>query len=464
MILCKTRIELNIEIQSRLKLLSDKEVFKNDRDQISENNSYEKVNMQMKFLIDLKNVIDSTKITQLFQDKNIIPLSTSELYWVTEEYNKIIKENSIEGILEVGLVESEEFTIKEIEEANSLYINEFSGNTDSIILENVIEVKPYDEYLAVISYKELAKMYKNSIITYNFETQREASYENTKFGVLIKPTIYEKNVSDIEKLMLSNDFEANLIILNALKIKNDTTERYRYNEKTKQLQIFRADIVDGFHRQLACTRSLSKNPNLEGHFYLKFTNRTTKEAMKMVIQESQGTKISDERIVELSNNIYNEIVDRLNNDNKSELKNKFGSLEEVKNNLSMIVEMDFINSLQETFKNLEPRDKSFVSKFLIDFYNYIVGKYNNDFKDFKNSKLTSVVCESNIYAFLNYIAAELYEDDYWEDTLEEILNKLSFERSSFWNDLGVNSRIINNTKMRKKMYDYAKEILNEVDK
>lgn len=462
MILCKTRIELNIEIQSRLKLLSNKEVFKNDRDN-AEFQDNDKTNFQMKFLIDLKDIVDSVKLTQLFQDKNIIPLNTSELYWIKEEYNKIVKENHLE-LSEIELIESEEFTLKEMDEANSLYINDFFGDTDSIILENVIEVKPFDEYLAVISYKELVQMYKNNIVTYNFETQREATYENTKFGVLIKPTIYEENVSNIEKLMLSNDFEANLIILNALKIKNDTIERYRYNEKTKQLQIFRSDIVDGFHRQLACIRSISKNPNLEGYLYLKFTNRTTKEAMKMVVQESQGTKISDERIIELSNNIYNEIVDRLNNDNKSELKNKFGSLEEVKNNLSMIVEMDFINSLQETFKNLEPRDKSFVSKFLIDFYNYIVGKYNNDFKDFKNSKLTSVICESNIYAFLNYIAAELYEDDYWEDTLEEVLNKVSFERSSFWNDLGVNSRIINNTKMRKKMYDYAKEILNEVDK
>lgn len=463
MILCKTRIELNIEIQSRLKLLSNKEVFKNDRDQINENSSYEKVNMQMKFLIDLKNIIDSAKITQLFQDKNIVPLSTSELYWVSEEYNKIVKENKLKDLEEVELIDSEKFTTTEIEEANSIFIDKSQYNT-GVVLNNVIEVKPYEEYLTVITYKQLQELYNNDIITYNFETQREATYKQTKFGILIRPTIYEENVESIKKAMLEGKFKANLISFNALKIKNDTIERYRYSEKTKQLQIFRSDVIDGYHRVLGVARSLSENPNLEGHMYLRFTNYDIKDAMSIVKQESLGTKISDERIIELSNNIYNEIVDRLNNDNKSELKNKFGSLEEVKNNLSMIVEMDFINSLQETFKNLEPRDKSFVSKFLIDFYNYIVGKYNNDFKDFKNSKLTSVICESNIYAFLNYIAAELYEDDYWEDTLEEVLNKVSFERSSFWNDLGVNSRIINNTKMRKKMYDYAKEILNEVDK
>lgn len=454
--------ELSIELQAKLKTLTDVKVYKTDL--IEEENEFigdkedkPKVRIPIKFLEDLRDKIKEEKITALFFDKNIVAISKHELYWILNEYNKIVKDNDL-GLEQFTVSESDEFTLADIELANSLNV-EKDEKISSIVINDVIEVEPFEEYLAVISYKQLKEMYDNGMMTYNFETQREASYVATKYGILIKPTVYENNVDSIAEKMLEGDFKSNLISLNALKIKNDTIERYRYNERTRQLQIFRADIIDGFHRQLGCMKALSKNPNLDGKMYLRFTNYDIKQAMSLVKQESLGVKISDERITELGDSIFNDICDKLNNDTKSALKDMFGNALEVQNNLKVINKSNFINSLSETFVNTQPKDKIFVQKYLIEFYNVLVGFFSKDFDDPAKSKLSKVVCDSNMFALYNYIAAKLYDKDDWEDYLMVILDNTNWDNNNTLIDMGVKSENLDNKRIRNKLYNYGKVMI-----
>lgn len=448
------RVEANIEIQTNLKLLTEQVVYKDDE-------KSEKISLPLKFIVDLKDKVKLDVINEIFYSKEIAVLNTNDLYWIIQEYNEIIKNNKVE-LVPIKLKSGEEFSLNEIDQANSINLEIDNNKKNSVIIENVTEVEPNREYFAVITYKKLKEIYNSGVESYNFETQREATFEDTKFGVITRPTIYPENVEGIKEAMLEGKFKSNLISLNALLIKNDTTKRYVYDDKRKMLEIFRADIIDGFHRQLGCVAALTENPDLKGHMYLRFTNYDIKDAMTVVKQESLGSKISKSRMLELDNSIYTDIVDALNNNSDCELNNKFGTFGEVENNLKLISKSTFAISLEECF-NIQPRDKFFVQDYLIDFYNYIVGIFSNEFDNPIDSKLNKVVCDNNMFILYNYIASKLYNDDNWSRKLKNIINNIDFNNSNEWVELGIKSKS-DSKKIRNKIYKFGEKLIERTEK
>ncbi|EGQ3899076.1 hypothetical protein I0617_002522 [Staphylococcus pseudintermedius] len=163
-------------------------------------------------------------------------------------------------------------------------------------------VKVNNVYSTKISVKQIAEFVDSKVINYNFDIQRESKLEKRIGKIIRKPTLNQKNIREMEKLLLEDGLKESTLFFNAAPMTSVNGDELIYDPESYTLTITegtRLDVIDGFHRVLAAQNAYRENPTINFEFNVVFSNFTTAEAIKWQAQHSKATPWSKNRVAEL---------------------------------------------------------------------------------------------------------------------------------------------------------------------
>lgn len=163
-------------------------------------------------------------------------------------------------------------------------------------------VKINELYSCALTVKQIAELLNSGILNYNFEIQREAKLDTRIDEVVKKPTINKVNIKEIEQHLLNDTLKESTLYFNAAPMTSEIGDEIIYNNDTNTILLTkgtRIDILDGFHRVLACQEAYRLNPTIDFEFNVIFSNFSTSEATRWQAQHSKATPWSQNRIAEM---------------------------------------------------------------------------------------------------------------------------------------------------------------------
>ncbi len=356
-----------------------------------------------------------------------------------------------------------------------------SQKNDELILNNVVQIDDLHWICPFMTLEEIHNAHNNAFLSYNFNTQREATYKETTTGELIvTATLNVDSVRDISKSMYENKFTPNMITLN-VRLLEGKKPNIKYDEKTRQLIIEPdydyesdnttfIDILDGFHRINGALWSVAKakdeGKELKGGLVVSITAMTEEEAKNYIAREAQRNDMSKEYVTALSDDDYNKVIRQLNDygtELDNILKNKIGNtINDVKFN-NKYTTIEFMRKgLEET--KLDIKDMFEVKMFIPKvteittmLIRYATRRYyNNDVNELSEK---SNLLEPGMFIGYLAIANELKNDKNYFDKVTNIVDYLMNMTRNEYQDLGVFQ--LKNLKS-KKIYSYFKELVNNI--
>lgn len=332
------------------------------------------------------------------------------------------------------------FDIKELKRIQALeFEKENKELTFPIKFEHMIQ-QGNNRWVGIISIQDFVKLNQSGIVTYNFETQRNPVYEKFKGKTIRKANINPKSVKEIADAIVSNTYEYDDVTINILA---DGEEDFEFNvvevgdRVVGDIVINNAtlNLIDGAHREKGAETALLRNPNLEGYFILVLTNFDVDEANHYIIQKDKRNPISKEYIESKDiANLNNDVVRRLNENMKSELRGKIvtdGFLLKQGDGLALF---STLSKTIERLWNVETRkDARVLSNYLIAFFNELVGIFPNELKlKVEETKGKTLINHPNMFIYYLSIAEEIQDEEDWEDLLYDIIDKTNFDNTDEW--------------------------------
>jgi hypothetical protein len=347
------------------------------------------------------------------------------------------------------------FTDIEIEEANK-FKREIDEKKDYVDIEDIRQIDE-DQWITIMTYKQVADLYATGKVRYNKETQRNTIFKEYGDKIIESININKTSVKEIKELMLKGLFIPNTLTFNILMTGK---EDFKIDNRNKSMRIYdNLDIIDGFHRSLAGIEAVAENPDIEGVFEIRITNFNIEKCHRFIVQEDKKNKI-DKRYIQTLNveNLENKIV-KLVNENSGEMQGKITSNIILYKNQGYVLTDVLADAIKQNFEIKSMRDVNKVAEYLIEGFNEIVGIFINDFKNLETSRKNNVKTLSSIFAGYVTILAELYGNDNWKSKLETILNKIDFSNTnSIWEQLDINNSSPSKS-IFKKIIKYFREVI-----
>lgn len=309
-----------------------------------------------------------------------------------------------------------------------------------LTLEEVIQVD-YDIYLAVIDVKTLAQL-SSLLLNYNFDIQREPQKRIVGGETIKEATLIMKNVQEIKENLLKGTQEVTNIVINASLGTSDEGDELIYDSKNNTLTITkgtRLDIVDGYHRCKASELAVNENPDIDFKFGVLLLNYTDDQAAKYQGQLAKATPITKSRQKQLSEDRYADII--VNNiSSRSELSGRITNNKRPNIQKNELVSYDVLaDSIDKYFSVNRNYEVHRVSEYLIEFFDYLIGYYDEQFliNPIKYRRET-LMLENNMFAGYVLLASRMFEEDKQVHLVTKIIGKIDFSRdNSMWKELGV---------------------------
>lgn len=228
----------------------------------------------------LKRYFTDSKIKKILQ-KSVVysTMSDCDLYNIS----LFLNDNKL---MNVDLTEY--FDKDEINEAiNNILEEEEYG--DIITFKRVLADDDEQEFITMLDYKDLAKMFRASLFNYNFVTQRKAKTVKLKGVETQQADVNMKSVREIADLVKRGKFGMNAITLN-MRLTGD--EYYDYDPHNMILSIntnlTEIDEIDGYHRTEGITLAYEEKPNITGKITVIIKHLTVDAARAFIAQEAMG--------------------------------------------------------------------------------------------------------------------------------------------------------------------------------
>ncbi|RIO07129.1 hypothetical protein BUZ94_13415 [Mammaliicoccus sciuri] len=272
-------------------------VFKNIITELRNQNTDEKINKiteNMEMMYNIPRGVPLSFIVKDIDDKFFEKTDIRLITLFIVEAFKVFgrSEHTKDFITEGELKESKQFDYEAYTKQNEIQLPyEFTP---------VIPVN--DVYSTKMSVKEISEFINSGIINYNFDIQREAKLEIRTNKIIKTPTLNQKNIDEMEEHLINDTLKESTLYFNAAPLTSQDGDELLYDTSTYTLMITkgtRIDVIDGFHRVLACQRAYRINPSIDFEFNVVFSNFTTSEAIKWQAQHSKAAAWSSNRITEM---------------------------------------------------------------------------------------------------------------------------------------------------------------------
>lgn len=310
----------------------------------------------------------------------------------------------------------------EINQVKKYKIKKRKEDKNLLVFENVTQVMP-DIWTVVLSPKQIADLYRNNAVTYDFNTQRES--ENIEFNdTIIKVAkVNWASVEEIQDLLIKNNFISNTITFN---VPIEYMDSIKFDPEKRTLMIIDKvlKILDGFHRNLAIIGAL-RVADIKCNFTVKITCFNDDKANQYIVQEDKRNPISKTHLKSIdSTDRIATIISTLNQSNNSELKGMIATDYRLVDSGKALIKFNFMYNIISKLWNPESiMETNRISEHLTSFFNQLVGTFPNEFKDFivQSRKVNSINKEQMFFIYI--ILAQYYEDkEGWKanfkDTIE----------------------------------------------
>ncbi|MGM1044817.1 MAG: DNA sulfur modification protein DndB [Bacillota bacterium] len=344
------------------------------------------------------------------------------------------------------------FTDKEIKNSKE-YIESQNNNLSlPLIIDDVIMID-LENYVTKVKISFLVEMFHSQLITYDYETQRSAKYRRGKDGVVPVPDVNKKSVEDISSHMLNETYLADMITLN---IYSTEIEPISYNPKTKSLTINNGatvSILDGFHRLQAGVRAVAINPDLELEMILSIRSYDTDTAKKYFGQINTINVVKAERLKELKSEKHSDIVVK-DLQMKSDMKGKIASASHISELAGQLTTFDVLSyAIDEVFNPSTTLEAREVSNYLVDFFNYLVGSFVDEFLLNPNEYRNTNINHPLMFAGYVQVAYNFKHQNRSLREIKEYVDQINF------NDIKLieileDKRGINNKRNRNRIIEY----------
>lgn len=331
-----------------------------------------------------------------------------------------------------------EYEIKTARQFDKRLLTEELPVTD-VLFENVLLVGN-GVYLTTITPSKISELMKTQFLNYNQDIQRQGKVQKRNDKVIVKPTVYKKNVKEIKELMLKGLLKNTMIAFNAAIGTSDSGEELYFDSSKGTLTVSmgtQLDILDGFHRCLASIEASQEDTDLDFKFILMISNYSTREAQTYQAQLAKATPFPTTRIQELeASRLADTVVQMLRVD--SELEDRISSHHAITPSAGQLVSYKVLaDSIEREFPMKFRRDTAKVAEYLREFFDHLIAEYSDEFV--YNSKDNSSLMKYNkMFAGYVALAAKMQKEDIAIEKMNTILDKIDFSRTnSLWIDIGV---------------------------
>jgi len=373
----------------------------------------------------------------------------------------------------VDVIDPEEFFYQsEIDDSR-----QFSGHTKTveqttdypIVIENV-SLMQNSSYQIVLDIKVINKLLNSGILYYDSDLQREKTLVKRQNIVVAQPTIIMKNVEEITKHLLDGTLVTTTLVLNAMPRTATHGDELIYDAKKRTLTITdgtKIAIVDGMHRITGAQNALTVDPELNFNFSILLTNYNKKKAQQYQAQLAKASPINENRIKELSANRFADISAQILKED-SELKGRISSKSRPFIEHGELVSYSVLSdTIEEEFDLHKRIDAEDVGEYLADFFNYLIGKNEEEFLTKAQEINKTSLINSNVM-FIGYItlARKMFEKKVKAKEVSSLIKQIDFNRTNpIWEEIGlidekgrVNSKIYNNDKIKKSLKEIFENI------
>jgi len=343
------------------------------------------------------------------------------------------------------------FTDVQIEKYSKFKIEKRENKKYPINFKSVIKISE-DHYVTKLSAQEITNMYKKRIIVYNPETQRPLKDSG---DIDINMT----SVKEIGENILAGKQISNFITLNLLE---NGEEELIYDENRMELTIFNGelDIPDGFHRSMGIKYATDENPDVQFVIGVNLTNFDIDKTRRFIVQEDKRNQINKRYIESIDpENLANKVIRKLNEPGKCDLAGKIATSAAMINSGRALTLTDIMSkAITHNFKLETSKDAYDVGKWLIEFFNILIGTYPDEFlNNIYLTKEESYINHRNSFIGYIAIASKLQKRNNWVEYLYEAMGRIDFSKdNSEWKSIGLTSNKMS-SKFIKKVSDYFSE-------
>ena len=327
----------------------------------------------------------------------------------------------------------------------------------TVVFENVQQISER-MWQTTMTSQRFVELDKNNRLIYNFLNQRSPVI--TVHG--IKMDIDKKSPIDISKRMLEGKQYPDPIKFNVLR--NFEEEEIIYDAKNRRLTIKGIiNLSDGQHRKIATILTLEKEPEFIYTWPLLITHYTEDEAAEFIRQINLQRKFKTEQAKGMdANKKENVIVDFIMNDKFSRFSKviKLQKDEIIKLKKGGLVTKNIIaDTIMDNYKLDEAIDIKELGVWIIDFMDYLMSLYKNEFiLDPYSIQDVSVINHMNIFYGYIALSTELQGNSDWKQLLENKMKSIDFNKENpLWKEIGIFSSKLNKS-IKNKIYKYFKEV------
>ncbi|GED72601.1 hypothetical protein BRE01_63030 [Brevibacillus reuszeri] len=299
-------------------------------------------------------------------------------------------------------------------------------------------------FSTTITAQEVKKLMDSNLLTYNFETQREARVEKDKDDqIVLKPKTNQKSVQEIAELLKTGDLETTTITFNALANTSDSGEELVYDHKNKSLTITKGtqlNILDGYHRISGIVKSLTEDETLDTVFDLKILNYSTRRAIKYFNQINKVNPISESRLKETNLSSMATVAFEELKDKCEFLNGKISSSEKIFTSADHLVSSKvLIDAIDEHYNPSNRIEALQTGQYLSRFFDTLFMSYPEAFvSNIGEVRKTSIINANFMFDGYILLAKKMQERGLNISKVKDILDDVNFERqNTVWRELGI---------------------------
>lgn len=323
------------------------------------------------------------------------------------------------------------FSQKEIKNVKKFEFEEPKQVKLPYTISGVLRVTSED-FLTAMSYKDIADLWINKILTYNFQTQRLSKKKINAKGVITeKADVKTKSVKSIKKLMLEGKYNPSTLLFNVL-VDGKSSISFEDGDLTIN-EGSTVNIIDGMHRLMAIVEIIEESPDFEGYMNIDLKHYPIEKAQKLLAITNTVNRF-DKTLVkyyggeEFSQEVTKYLMTLPVLQNRIEIKTAIDKKITI-TNFAILSE-----SIQASFAPETTKDKYDAQDVLKRFYEYLIPSFEDELVKNRIKNLeVSWLSHHNMHVGFIAIAKKLYDKygkEFPVDKIVEVINGINFDRET----------------------------------
>ncbi|MFF2090179.1 DNA sulfur modification protein DndB [Paenibacillus sp. NPDC058174] len=289
-----------------------------------------------------------------------------------------------------------------------------------------------EDYLTAVSFKQLAALEVNGLLTYNFDTQRLAKKSVSKRTgeVKKKKNIKNASVNNIVKLMKEGVYNPSTLLFNVL-VDGKSSISYSDGELTIN-EGSTLNIIDGAHRLEAIVRIIEEDPDFDGYMNIDIKHYPLEKAQHLLATTNTVNPFDKTLVKYYGGNEYGQEITKYLM-TLPVLRDRIEIKTALSKGISITNFAIISEAIQSIFDPKDTKDKYDVQDVMKKMYEYLIPSFQDELiKNRVEHLKVSWFPHHNMHVGFVVIAKKLFDKygkDYPVDKIIEIINRINFNKS-----------------------------------